>query len=350
MHDQDVDDKGQPVREHVHVMMTFDNARFPTAVAKGLGDKPQTVEVWNGDSRNGYAYLCHRTANARSKFQYDPVAVIANFDYAAELERYEAGAAAARVTAKVPILLDALYDGDLTPEDLKRQLAGSQIGRYDRQISAVLAARLGREAAEWRAKMKTEGRRSEAIWLYGETGTGKTSMARDLASRRADSRGYFMRGSSRGVFENYQGQHVLLLDEIGPGAIPYEDLKRITDPAAIEDEIHAPSRYRDKQLMPELIIFTSPFSPLELYLDQVGGGIDAFAQFARRLTLVLRMTQSEIQVMTFDARRRAYIPVLGAIRQNVYSSSTRADLATAAPVPDPAAQFGVMCDALGLVA
>ena len=255
-HDQDIDDKGQPVRTHEHAMLVFENARSITAVAKALGDQPQYIEAWRGDTRNGFAYLCHRTKNSRSKHQYDPATVRANFDYPAELEKLEAGAAAARTTAKVPILLDALYEGDLTRDELKVQLTGSQIGRYKRQIEDVFAARLEREATEWRAKMRAEGRTTEVIWLYGPTATGKTSLAKELATARGGELGYFMRGSSRGIFENYEGQHELILDELSPESIPYEDLKRITDPNAIEDEIHAPSRYRDKMLMAELIIFT----------------------------------------------------------------------------------------------
>lgn len=347
LHDQDTDDQGRPVRDHVHAMMQFTNARSVNSLAKGLGDAPQTVEAWRGDSRNGFAYLCHRTAKARAQHQYDPASVIANFDYPAELQRLESGAAVARVTAGVPVLLDALYAGDLSRDELKAQLTGSQIGRYRRQIEDVIAARLEREAIEWRARMKTEGRSTEVIWLYGPTATGKSSMAKDLAEKRSCRQGYFMRGSTRGLFENYEGQHVLVLDEIGPHSIPYEDLKRITDPWGIGDEIHAPSRYHDKVLMPELIIITSPFNPLQLYRKQVGGGVDAFAQFARRLGLVLHMTQDEIQVMTYDSKKDRYVPLAGAARHNDYSATARAAV-PGSPVPDPLEQFSAVCDTLAI--
>lgn len=350
LHDQDIDDKGQLVRNHVHAMIVFDNARSANATARALGDQPQYFEVWRGDTRNGFAYLCHRTANARGKYQYEPDNVIANFDYPAELMAFESGASAARTTAKVPILLDALYDGNLTREELKAQLTGSQIGRYKRQVEDVIAARLEREAKEWRVKMRNDRRTTEVIWLYGSTETGKSSMAKELAAKRSGSRGYFMRGSSRGIFENYEGQHVLILDEISPGSIPYEDLKRITDPAAIEDEIHAPSRYRDKMLMAELILFTSPFTPLQLYREQVDSHIDAFAQFSRRIGLVLHMTQTEIQMMEYDITQNRYTPIPGATRRNDYSATARAAAATAAGATnsDPFTAFNDLCDTLDI--
>lgn len=351
-HDQDIDDKGQPVRDHEHAMLVFENARSITAVAKALGDQPQYIEAWRGDTRNGFAYLCHRTKNSRSKHQYDPTMVRASFDYPAELEKLEAGVAAARTAAKVPILLDALYEGDLTRDELKAQLTGSQIGRYKRQIEDVFAARLEREAAEWRAKMRDEGRTTEVIWLFGPTATGKTSLAKELATARGSERGYFMRGSSRGIFENYEGQHELILDELSPESIPYEDLKRITDPNAIEDEIHAPSRYRDKMLMAELIIFTSPYNPLHLYSMQDNPALDAFDQFARRVSVVLNMSQTEIQAMQYDPKQRKYLPIPGTTRSNKYSATARtaAIAAAGAPQPDPLATFNGICDTLNLAA
>lgn len=350
LHDRDVDEKGQPVRTHAQAMITFDNARSVTSVAKQLGDKPQYVEAWTGDRRNGYAYLCHRTANARGKFQYDPASIVANFDYVAELATYEAGAAAARTTARIGTLLDALYEGEITHEELLAQVSGSQIGLHDRKISAVVARRHEREAKEWRTRMRAEGRVSETIWLYGESGSGKTSMAKDLARKRADERGYFMSGSTRGVFDNYNGQHVLVLDEIGPKMIPYEDLKRITDPNAMEDELHAPARFHDKTLMAELIIFTSPYDPFEMYRAQVGGGIDAFAQFERRLGLVLKLDRQNVRSMTFNGARRRYEPLPGAVRPNAHSTSGRSTAGSpmSSATKDPATRFAEFCDSLDL--
>ena len=57
LHNQETDKEGNPRPPDVHVMMTFDNARYVTSVAKILGDKPQYLEVWDGNHENGYAYL-----------------------------------------------------------------------------------------------------------------------------------------------------------------------------------------------------------------------------------------------------------------------------------------------------
>ena len=322
IHDRDVTRDGTPVEPHVHVMMTFDNARSISAVAKAFSDKPQYVQAWRGDKRNGYAYLCHRTDNARSKFQYDPADVVANFDYVSALEQYEAGASAGRKTASMSVLLDALYRGDLSRDELTANLTGSQIANNASAVSAVMAERLRRESMEWRQKMIQSGKTVDVYWLWGKSETGKTRYARKLASLLSENGRYFMSGSSRGVFEGYDGQHVLVLDELSPRMVPYSDLKRITDPYSIRDVIKAPARYHDVYLMPEVIIVTSPFSPIDLYQRQVFDSLDGFDQLARRITFPVRMWKNCIELMEYNPVRQRYDAVPNKTYANPYSGAS----------------------------
>lgn len=82
VHDHDKKVDGTPVEPHVHVALHFDNAREIYTVAKKLGLSPQYIQKWDGDQEALFAYLCHRTAGAKNRFQYDPAAVDANIDYA----------------------------------------------------------------------------------------------------------------------------------------------------------------------------------------------------------------------------------------------------------------------------
>lgn len=341
IHDKDVRADGQAVEDHVHLMMTFDNARSPVAIAKALGDKPQYVQAWRGDSRNGYAYLIHATDGARGKYQYDPADVIANFDYVAEVASFGKGVQIARQASAVPALLDALYRGDVTREEVTAQMSGSQIAKHLRAVDSVVSERLRRESVEWRRKMIEEGRTVSVYWLYGAAGTGKTSFARDLAQKLSGDSGYFMSGSTRGVFDGYDGQHVMILDELAPNVIPYADLKRITDPFSLVDGVQAPARYRDANLMVETIIVTSPLSPLDLYRAQIENTIDGFDQLVRRVTYPVRMLPDAIQLMEYNANRQRFDVVQGEERDNPYSSSSRQ--VSALP---RALEFGQICDEL----
>lgn len=326
VHDRDVGDNGQPVAKHVHVMMAFANPRSPANVAKLLGDKPQSIEVWSGKNaeRNGFSYLCHRTKGAIGKYQYPLTDVRANFDYAAMVGDVEAEVARAHSHSDIKLLLDALLDGSITKDELVSKLSGSEYARARRQIEDVYAQRLRVQAREWRQRMRDAGARIRTIWIFGPAGTGKTSLAKRYAEEQGEP--YFVSGSTRDVFQGYQGEHTVVLDELRPESIEYSDLLRITDPYALEHEVMAPARYSDKALACGLIIVTSPYDPLMFYSQKFGCAtrdIDSFAQLGRRLELVVEMSQHEIRACGYREELGCYCPVDGSSRPNPYSSSGR---------------------------
>lgn len=344
-HDRDVNDHGVPVGGHWHAMMTFDNARSTRVVASALGEPEQFVEAWRGDRRNGFAYLCHRTDNSRGKFQYDPKDVVANFDYVEELATWESGVVAARSGVDIDSLLDALLEGHVSLEKLKGQLSGSQWSKHHRRIQAVWDERLGREAKEWRRSMHEEGRHSRTFWITGRAGQGKTSMAKAICVQESGGGNYYMSGSTRDLFQDYEGEHHIILDELSPKALPFADMKRVLDPYAVTDNLQAPSRFRDKHFMPELIVVTSPFDPHELYKRQVEDrDLDSFGQLLRRLTLVLELTDDKIRTLEFDPSRREFLPVPGLEVHNPYSAKSRGETSKTTQ----ADAFGAFTEQLGL--
>lgn len=145
IHDQETDDQGQPKAPDIHAMMSFENARHCSAVAKKLGDKPQYVQAWSGDANNGYAYLVHATTKARKegKHQYNPTEVKANFDYAGLMQQIGAEVVQAKATRQgetnIRTMLDLLYTGAVTRDEIEKHLTGSQYAKYHRQIEAVMS-------------------------------------------------------------------------------------------------------------------------------------------------------------------------------------------------------------------
>lgn len=325
VHDKDMDKDGNPVKEHIHVMLCFQNARSLKNVASILGDKPQYLEKWDERANNGFAYLIHATAGAKVKAQYSPANVLANFPYAEELKKQTLEVLKKKSRQKIDVLLDVYYNEEMTLDELEQELTGAQYGRYKKQIDTITSKILERHADIWRQDMLKNNRRVKVIWIYGAAGTGKTSLARSIAKQ--DGRAYYVSGSSRDVFQSYNGEHILILDELRSNVIPYHDLLRILDPFGNQERIMAPARYSDKSLACDLIIITTPFNPVDFY-DEIFDDIntvDSLEQLVRRITITLYVNSDSISAVRYCQERRHYYAVPDAECDNPYSQKNRPD-------------------------
>lgn len=335
-HNKDVNKEGKPVEPHLHAFMTFKNPRSCASIAKQLGDKSQTVTVWDGRPNNGFCYLVHATdrAKAEGKYQYDPAEVRANFDYATLIQETTQQVKKAQTygeSAHTKAILDMVYAGILSKKEAESQLPGHVLGRIRRQLDDVESKYLERAAAEWRQEMSALGKTVRVIWFYGPAGTGKTSAARAVAAKSGQP--YYISGSTRDIFQSYAGEHTIILDELRAGSIPYADLLRILDPYSIQSVVMAPSRYNDKALACDLFIITCPYDPHQFYNEMFSVDenknkkrkeqTDSFEQLLRRITLTVCMTDREIQLAEYDEEKKVFIPDTSSSRPNPYSTASR---------------------------
>ncbi len=327
LHDKDVDDKGQPEAPQLHAMLEFENARHVRAVAKALGDKPQYLQIWDAGISNGFSYLVHRTENAKNKYQYNPSEVKANFDYVAELERIAKQVNKAKYGkkgGKVDTLLNELYSGSIRKKDVEEQITGSEYGKNCRKIEDVEAKRLQQEAEEFNQKRIEAGKPVIVIWIWGYSGTGKTSLAIDKAKQAGTP--YYITGSTRDIFQRYKGEHTIIFDEFRPKSMEYEDLLRIIDPYSVAPM--APARYHDKYLACDLFIFTSPYSPSGYYNEKFPtwweeNSVDSFEQLHRRISLALYLDEDYIYLAKYNTHTKEYEKDQNIKVKNTYSNSAR---------------------------
>lgn len=338
VHDQERDADGNALTPDVHVMLTFENSHYVSSIAKILNDQPQYIQVWDNKQENGYAYLVHATQRAREqgKHQYDPDAVIANFDFHSYLIKVQAKAARPPKSddLSVKTLLDALYSGVLSREEVESRLTGSQLAHFKRQIDIVWAKVMQSHAAKWRKEIAAQGKQVTVIWLYGPAGAGKTRLAREIAIRK--NQPYYMAGSSRDIFQDYAGEPTILLDELRPKVLSYQDLLRILDPFGTA--VKAPSRYYDKPLAADLILVTSPYAPYGFWTEQFNTvvkhqgraykqtladqGPDGFAQLDRRVSATIMVQPGTIDLVSFSDKDGRYNVVRSRINPYLFTPTT----------------------------
>lgn len=222
VHDQDTDEKEEKIKQHVHVTLIFKERVSVNTIAKVLDDKPQQFEIMTkrGNSakvgaENALMYLLHRTSKSATKYQYPVSAVKANFDFETFVTNQEK-----QVNPKD--ILDLLGDGKITELEAKRMMMvkGANIfANFSKKIKDVAAARLEIEYEKWLANMKQSEKQIKVIWIYGESGTGKTRYAIDFAIRHQKS--YFKTSGSNDPFEGYTGEKILIMDELRPETLRF---------------------------------------------------------------------------------------------------------------------------------
>ena len=119
------------------------------------------------------------------KHQYSCDEVRANFDYPAfiqsvaqKVKKVENVSSANKING----ILDLIATGDMTLEEAKSRLTGSQYAKAGEKIKKAHELYLDRCAEKLYRKMIENDELVEVHWLYGESETGKSFIAEKLAS------------------------------------------------------------------------------------------------------------------------------------------------------------------------
>lgn len=321
-------------KEHIHVVFQFKNARSLASLAKLLHDfRPdgspnvQTLTIFRKKVNNAYSYLCHKTTGASNKYPYSVDEVVANFDYKGLMDKIarEVKAAQEKSNFDYELYLEMLKKGEITMKELSEIMPASKYGLNLPRIRNVLALALERKAEKWRKEKQDSHRRSIVIWLCGDSGKGKSRLGREMV--KSFNEDYYIAGSSRGLWEAYQGEHIAFLDELRPNCIEsYRDFLSILDP--YQERGVAPSRYNDKELMLDVIVITSVLNPYEFYKKVVPAedrDIDPFHQLERRVSSCIIMDDNWIYNAEYKDDVKDYQPDGKGLVCNVYSEHNNPD-------------------------
>lgn len=317
-HDRDTHDDGTLIKPHIHLMMQFDIRVRLSAVARQLQVQPQQLEIMTkqGTARgidNGFAYLCHLTSGAKDKYQYSVDAVKANFDYPAYIEELQQQLESQDTPNAV---LDDYGRQIITRQEALnrlRNLGGRVLANNRKKLDEIDAANNELRSQKAIAYQREHPHKRQILFLYGRSGTGKTSFARVLAKKYAkkygmDENDWTITGSSNDPFEGLRPSAVTIWDEMRPNSrLRYEDILRLLDPNN-HDGFMTNSRFHNVNVISSVIIITTPVDPYTLYKEMIEHSNmsrknDSFYQLARRLTHVYKFEDKniiEMQPKTID--------------------------------------------------
>lgn len=300
LHDHDTHEDGTPKNPHYHVYLKFSGARQVKYIAQWFGLAENFIHRIRTDERNTLSYLCHHTDTSIEKYQYDPGAVKASFDYPAFL--VSADKAADKAAEKVGSLSPAFL------QELGKKLDSGEIAEYNiRDIipdnytlakNKVIIDNMIKYANDKRGKearrMLNMGKGMKVIWLFGRSGMGKSHYVSDWCERNKQV--CYWCSNSTDLLGEYKGEPVVCIDDIRGSDMRFSQLLKLLDPNV---QTAQKSRYKDKYLYCHTLFITSPVAPENVYKwyktddsnEAEGSELNAVNQLMRRIFQVMEFKE-----------------------------------------------------------
>lgn len=289
---------GDKKLDHIHVAMSFTNARTIDSVAKALGVKPQSIEKFDGryGKANMFSYLVHRTTQAieLGKYQYELSEVTANFDYAGYMQDSSNNAQSRNLD--VDNVLAGIIKGDIILKDFFTPRYFGNVDAaglfYVKNKPSIDKAINVRYNIQMSAHPEEGGLGLELIYIQGDAGSGKTTLAKEYAMRKYGD--YFISGSKNDSVQDYMGEPVAIFDDARPSDFGASDWLKMLDPYTNKSSVT--SRFYNKYLAVKCIIVTTttPFHEFFVYAPEKGGVKEPVAQFMRRFSTVIEVSPKVI--------------------------------------------------------
>lgn len=156
------------------------------------------------------------------------------------------------------------------------------------------SVRMAEVFLKYHEKVRTQ--KTKIIWLYGETGTGKSHTALSLCDANDT---YHCMDTGR-WFDGYDAHKYVIVDDVRPDFMSFKRMLNLMDYTPFRVETKGGTR----QFLAETVIFTSPLSPSEFCLrldstedpNQFVDRIDVIKKFSGRSRRV--NAKSEITIWT----------------------------------------------------
>lgn len=272
---------------HLHVgIHTFSHNTYDT-IAKWFNLNSNSVQRIKSRFNSTYAlYLIHY--NQPNKTPVNPGDVVFNFnlDYDKLISSVNSG-------HRLDDILSGIDNGTIKPYNYTSFMSLTEYTKYKRQIDNAFSYRIDR--------LRGIDRKMECIFITGDSGVGKTTYAKQIASDR-HLHAYISSGSND-ILDDYRGEECIILDDLRPQCIALSDLLKMLDNNTASS---VKSRFKNKVLECKLIIITTTL-PLEQFFSQVfANENETKIQLMRRCGLYITMTREQVNISMFSLKTNSY--------------------------------------------
>lgn len=308
---------------HIHVLFKTKESQDVETIANAIGVVPEYIEFAKKGKyvySNMLAYLIH--AKDKQKHQYSPneVLTLVGVDYKTHFanlsNQWKIGAIKKTANQKIHNLsgnqLDSVIDKILTqeishdeilavPEYQKAYIHNKQL--FERTFEVVAENKY----KTFQKNITDKKIEKLSIYIYGETGTGKTKFARELAERIRNHI-YVYTGetwdsvslASKNPFDDYNGEEIIILDDFRENTLEFKECLKVFGPNEVAP---AAARYKNKKIYFHVAIITTTKRPERLFKKAKEDELENIRQFERRMGLIINamfLTDDDLNLEDFE--------------------------------------------------
>ena len=304
---------GTDKEPHIHCMIAFKSPVPTTAILNKFNSKTfdkydnnhttpvvdddNTPCIWVGQLEkikswdSAIAYLTHENRTDKTRYSRDEI--VANYDFNADIEKALNPIKDERLNA----IITAINDEKMRRYNYMDFVTAQEYVKYKRQIEDAFAYVNDRNISKGMVK------NMRVMYLYGDSGTGKTTYARHFCEDHNLS--YYVSSGSNDIVDGYGGQDVLIVDELRPSTMGLSDLLKLLDNNTTST---VKSRYYNKCIAYcKFIIITSVLDIDSFFRNVFKEEKEPIVQLKRRCETLMKFTHEKIYIYKYDATQRDYI-------------------------------------------
>lgn len=270
---------------HCGFHTTSDNT-FET-IAKWFDLPVNAIQRIKGQFKSTYAlYVIHYNKEGKTPVPIDQVRYNWQLDYDKLIKNVSQ-------TKRLDDILSQIDNGIIKPYNYTSYINLDEYTKYKRYIDNAFAYRIDR--------LKGIDRKMECVFITGDSGVGKTTYAKQVAS----DKGYmpYISSGSNDVLDDYQGQECIILDDLRPSCMSLSDLLKMLDNNTAST---VKSRFRNKCLECKLIVITSTLKIDDFFSQVFSDQPETAVQLKRRCRVYIQMTKTNMFISIYNNLTRDY--------------------------------------------